>query len=117
MTDEPYLTRLTTRLLDGVERLPPGAWRLFTPQGERGGEYWAPPAGPDATDARPLPEVLDRCQARTDRGVRLNLRSDVPVGIFLSGGVASYLLAETAARQGRLNRAYCLDFSEKRHSE
>ena len=45
------------------------------------------------------------------------LVSDVPVGIFLSGGMDSSLVAESAARQGRLSRAYCLDFSEEGFSE
>jgi asparagine synthase (glutamine-hydrolysing) len=107
----------TRCLLDGVERLRPGTWRLLTPQGERGGEYWSPPQAAEVAAPRPLPELLDECQARLDEAVRLNLRADVPVGIFLSGGMDSSLLAESAARQGRLNRAYCLDFVESSHSE
>jgi asparagine synthase (glutamine-hydrolysing) len=105
-------------LLAGVERLPPGTWRLYGAGGERGGTFWQPPGAADASlEAAPAEEVLAECRARLDRAVRLNLRSDVPVGIFLSGGMDSSLLAESAMRQGRLNRAYCLDFAEATHSE
>ena len=41
----------------------------------------------------------------------------MPVGIFLSGGVDSALVAEAAARHGRLDHAYCLDFAEESYSE
>jgi asparagine synthase (glutamine-hydrolysing) len=41
----------------------------------------------------------------------------VPVGIFLSGGIDSSLIARSAARSGRLSTAYCLTFSEPSYSE
>jgi asparagine synthase (glutamine-hydrolysing) len=104
-------------LLAGVERLPPGTWRVYSARGVRSGRYWELPRQPAPMTGRPLPEVVEECQARLDRAVRLNLRSDVPVGIFLSGGMDSSLVAESAMRQGRLNCAYCLDFAEKSHSE
>lgn len=105
-------------LLAGVERLAPGTWRSYGPGGERDGTFWRPPDAVDgALETAPVEDVLADCRARLDRAVRLNLRSDVPVGIFLSGGMDSSLLAESAVRQGRLNRAYCLDFAEATHSE
>ena len=111
----------TAALLEGVERLPPATWRLCSPQGERSEAYWSPPKeaghdpGPGGTAS--LEASMEEFRTRLDRAVRLNLRSDVPVGIFLSGGIDSSLLAEAAARQGRLQRAYCIDFEEQGHSE
>jgi asparagine synthase (glutamine-hydrolysing) len=102
-------------LLEGVRRLPAASWCRLGPDGERRGRYWEPPTA--TAQAPPLADALDECQRRLDRAVRLNLRSDVPVGIFLSSGIDSALVAESAVRQGRLNRAYCLDFAETTHSE
>jgi asparagine synthase (glutamine-hydrolysing) len=62
-------------------------------------------------------EALEALRTELDRAVRLALESDVPVGIFLSGGMDSSLVAESASRQGRLTRAYCLDFPVPGYSE
>ncbi|MBI3637482.1 MAG: hypothetical protein HY216_14915 [Candidatus Rokubacteria bacterium] len=64
-----------------------------------------------------MPAAQEDLAFRLDHAVRLCLRSDVPVGIFLSGGLDSSLVAESAARQGRLTTAYFLDFEDARFSE
>lgn len=109
----------TSTLLQGVERVAPGTWQRYAADGsvERA-TYWsaarcATPADvPASEDA-----LLDALQERLDEAVRLTLRSDVPVGLFLSGGTDSALVAESAARQGRLSAAFCVDFDEQGFSE
>lgn len=103
-------------LLAGVRRLPPASWRLYGAGRVSTGQYWSPrgtvrdvPAG--------LEPAIEGLRERLDRAVRHALVSDVPVGIFLSGGMDSSLIAESAARQGRLSHAYCLDFSEEGFTE
>src|SRR5262249_38308482 len=98
-------------LMAGVRRLTPGTWRLYSEAGAASGEYWRP--GPEAIHARDLESSLSVLRERIDGAVRLALESDVPVGIFLSGGIDSSLIAESAVRQGGLARAYCLDFPEE----
>jgi asparagine synthase (glutamine-hydrolysing) len=51
------------------------------------------------------------------QSVRLRLRSDVPLGIFLSGGLDSALVASYAAEEGNNIKAYCADFKEPTFSE
>jgi asparagine synthase (glutamine-hydrolysing) len=106
----------TDTLLAGVQRVAPGTWRLYSTRGAQSGTFWAPTARP-LRDAMALEPALSELRAVLDEAVRLALVSDVPVGIFLSGGMDSSLIAESAARQGRLSHAYCLDFGEEGYSE
>jgi asparagine synthase (glutamine-hydrolysing) len=105
-------------LLRSVRRVAPGTWRLY---GETGllttGRYWEPPACDDDQPALTEDEVVARLEPLLDRAVELTLRSDVPVGVFLSGGVDSSLVSRSAVRSGRLSRAYCLAFEEESYSE
>jgi asparagine synthase (glutamine-hydrolysing) len=105
-------------LLKGVRRLPPGSWRRYRPQRVEAGEYWQPFITPNPDiNAQPHGKVLEDLQERIDRSVRIALRSDVPVTLFLSGGIDSSIVAESAVRQGHLKHAYCLDFPEESFSE
>ena len=60
--------------------------------------YWDP-----AADVRPAPDsfaaAVDELDELLNAAVALRLRSDVPLGVFLSGGVDSSLVAAVASRQ------------------
>src|SRR5262245_17342930 len=106
----------TRTMLRAVSRVGPAEWRLYGPRGlMRGARYWAAPVAPRPTRAT-TNQLLDDLQERIDDAVRLTLRSDVPVGLFLSGGVDSSLVAQSAARLGRLEQSFCVDFGGS-HSE
>jgi asparagine synthase (glutamine-hydrolysing) len=105
-------------LLRGVMRLPSGTWRLYTASGYRTDRYWEPRSESTAqTIPSSQPEASARLSDLFDNAVKLTLQSDVPVGVFLSGGIDSSLVAESAVRQGGLSRAFCLDFAEEGFSE
>ncbi len=118
----------TRTMLRGIERLGPAEWRLYGPEGlRRRATYWALPAGGPrhgvGTDGGTAPSgrtdhaLLDDLQGRLDNAAKLTLRSDVPVGLFLSGGVDSSLVAQAAARLGRLDAAFCVDVTTEGFSE
>jgi len=105
-------------MLRSVRRLPPASWRLWTAAGAaQSGTYWQPPDPRAADLAISEPEALDRLEALLDRSAEIALRSDVPVGIFLSGGIDSSLIARSAVRAGRIATAYCLTFAEQTYNE
>jgi asparagine synthase (glutamine-hydrolysing) len=106
-------------LMRGVHRVEPGSWLKFGRQGRHAERYWRPPIMPPMSSGRDvsLPALEAEWQSNFDRAVRLSLVSDVPVGILLSGGIDSSLVAESAMRQGGLSRAYVLDFNEVSYSE
>lgn len=86
-------------LAEGVEKLPPAhaaRYRLDTGEFLRW-RWWSLPGltpGPD-TDVESL---TDEAEALLHDAVRLRLRSDVPVGVLLSGGLDSSLVVASAAR-------------------
>lgn len=89
-----------TAIAPHLAKLPPGCWvRYHLDTGRREGPspYWElPPVGDIhvATEARLLDELEDLLTDAT----RIRLRADVPVGLFLSGGIDSGLVAAIARR-------------------
>jgi asparagine synthase (glutamine-hydrolysing) len=108
----------TTTMLRGVERIGPASWQLWTADGStRAATYWTPPDPHAPGLAISMGEATDRLEGLLDAAAGFALRSDVPVGIFLSGGIDSSLVARSAARAGRLSAAYCLTFGDASYSE
>jgi asparagine synthase (glutamine-hydrolysing) len=103
-------------MLAGTCRLPPGTHRTYSCRGVSGGRYYRPG---DVTISIPATfgETLGELRARVDDATRMALRADVPVALFLSGGLDSSLTAESATRQGKLSHAFCLDVATFSYSE
>jgi asparagine synthase (glutamine-hydrolysing) len=77
----------------GIRKLPPG--HVFTwsrAAGPRRHRYWSLPTGTDESSAG-LAERAADLRDRLEATVRSHLMSDVPLGLFLSGGVDSTGLA------------------------
>jgi asparagine synthase (glutamine-hydrolysing) len=106
-------------LMEGVRRLAPGTMRKYGPQGLVASRtYYRPePVQNARVDAGDLPGVLAELRTRLDDAVRIALRSDVPLALFLSGGIDSSLIAESSVRQGALTAAFCIDVQAASFSE
>jgi asparagine synthase (glutamine-hydrolysing) len=86
-------------IYEGVFALPPGSTLAFTPGGTPDvAPYWAPPMPTPFVGTRS--EALAALDAHLRDAVSLRLRSDVPVGMFLSGGIDSGLVAAYARDLG-----------------
>lgn len=104
-------------LLQGVRHVAPGHRLTVTPGGVARAQYWVIPDCPKKL--RPSPEdAVERLGSVLSRCVRSQLRSDVPVGCQLSGGLDSSLIAVRAAahRDGDLN-AFSIVFEQPSFSE
>ncbi|WP_028800120.1 asparagine synthase (glutamine-hydrolyzing) [Streptomyces sp. 142MFCol3.1] len=94
-----------------AEKLPPGSWVRFRPDGrvERG-RYWnlkdVAAEGRDRARAGELPDLA----AIVEESTRRHLLSDVPVATFLSGGLDSSWLTALAARHRPGISAYTIGF-------
>lgn len=76
-------------LFEGVKRLPPGhtlIWRDGTVRLER---FWSLSFASSAIETRPDTVLVDEYRERLRESVRLRLMADVPLGMFLSGGIDS----------------------------
>ena len=85
----------------GVSRLPPGHLLRWQPGAAPEIAAWyrlSDQVAPDSEDGRDDATVEDEYTALLDDSIRLRLRSDVPVGINLSGGLDSSLLLALVRR-------------------
>jgi asparagine synthase (glutamine-hydrolysing) len=102
-------------LFRDVAALPPGSWQSFTPRdggwttaGPR--TFWRYPAlRPGVEEGEAVTAVRDTL----GRAVRDHLVSDVPVGIFLSGGLDSTVVAGLAARQAQRPCSFTVHFADQ----
>jgi asparagine synthase (glutamine-hydrolysing) len=89
-------------MLQGVSKLPPGH-RIEVRDGRIAAHVaWFYPTAPQASDRRGENERLDEFGPLMERVVEEHLIADVPLGLLLSGGLDSSLVAALAARKGPL---------------
>jgi asparagine synthase (glutamine-hydrolysing) len=89
-----YLSFLTTpapqTLFKGIKKLPGGTWLRVSANGDlREQRYWDVWDHTDPLTGMPEDEIADRLLAELRTSVSLRKISDVPVGVFLSGGIDS----------------------------
>lgn len=92
-----YLSDDTT-LFANIRHLPPGCWLRLAQDGKLEiHRYWDAPKSTPATDI-PEQEWIAECRRRMEETVRMRLMADVPLGVFLSGGVDSSAIAALMKR-------------------
>ncbi len=105
-------------LFEGVRRLPPGhtlRWRNGEVRIER---YWDLSYDPAAIDTRPDAELIAEYGERFRDAVRMRLMADVPLGMFLSGGIDSASI--TAAMSTLVDepiKTFSVAFAEREANE
>jgi asparagine synthase (glutamine-hydrolysing) len=107
-------------LFKGIHHLEPGHTLVFEGGAVLKREYWDVPAG---RAPRELAELSDRDAVRRFRelleeSVRIRLMSDVPLGMFLSGGLDSSAIAALMARMiDRPLQTFSVAFKQRAFSE
>jgi asparagine synthase (glutamine-hydrolysing) len=111
-----------TTLIEGVNALRPGCYLTLERGQLRLEQYW------DLTDrnvgsgdlevsAENRIELEMRIAETLDESVRMQLVSDVPVGVFLSGGIDSSSLVGILSRNGVRASTFSIAFREQEYSE
>ena len=102
-------------MFDGIHKLPPAS--LLIAEGDRTEirSYWSPAAAASRSSALSVENLRDTVL----RAVKRELMSDVPLGIFTSGGLDSSLLVAAAARAipGERIHTYAVRFTEPGYDE
>lgn len=106
-------------ILQGVRKLPPAHALLFDlAHGQcRVWRYWTLPEAPAASTATAGEEaqLIEELETLLADAVRRQLVADVPVGILLSGGVDSSLVAALAVRAAPRVRTFTMRFPGHGH--
>jgi len=110
-------------IIDGIRVLPAGHMLTWKSGALRQTEYW------DLVGNQSSPEIEDdqkeissaELRGKLEEAIRLQLVSDVPVGVFLSGGIDSSALVSILSRGGVKPSTFSVvfqeaDFSEAQHS-
>ena len=103
-------------LIDGVVKLPPGQWLEWRDGRTVQRAYWRVPA------ITPRPISLEDAKAELDflldQAVREHLMSDVPLGVWLSGGVDSSTILHYAAQaSGTRLKTFSISFRGRSFDE
>lgn len=100
----------------GIKKLSPGHFAIFRQGKFEVTKFWAPEfgAGPSMDWRTAQREVSHHLEA----AVRAELMSDVPVGVFLSGGLDSSAVAVIAKRfSEKITHSFSIGFEESTHDE
>lgn len=107
-------------LFEGIKRLPPGHTMCWHDGRIRIDQYWDLPCGDadPATTSVPQRRLVEEFTERFTEAVHIRLMSDVPLGVFLSGGIDS--AAITAVMSGLISepvRSFSVAFQERNANE
>jgi len=108
-------------LVEGVHALPPGHSLTWEAGVLRQTRYWDlvdDTPGPDAPSSpHDAISAVSSLQSALEEAVRMQLVSDVPVGVFLSGGIDSSALVSILSRGGITPSTFSIVFREADFSE
>ncbi len=99
----------------GIHKLPAAHRLLVRGRSVEVSRYWSLPSS--TGEPRDRRAVISDLTASLDEAVGLRLRSDVPVGVFLSGGIDSSSIAASMAEQTERVHSCTVGFGDSRHDE
>jgi asparagine synthase (glutamine-hydrolysing) len=107
-------------LYDGVFQIPPGYYMLVTDKHLQLNQYWDfnYPVKDKTAPTRSDQEYAAEFRDALEESVRIRLRADVPVGVYLSGGLDSCSVLGLAARHHpEPIKAFTLTFEDAAYDE
>jgi asparagine synthase (glutamine-hydrolysing) len=103
-------------ILQGIHKLPPASVLVWDGGQPRVHRYWTPSY--ETKTRGSYEEDRETCLEILKESVRIRLRSDVPLGVFLSGGVdSSTVTALMAEASSTPVKTFSIGFEEQRYNE
>jgi asparagine synthase (glutamine-hydrolysing) len=105
-------------MVRGVAALPAGSILEWDRGRIRRRQYWTLPASRDGAPARDEADEVARLRAALVDSIRAHYVSDVPVGVFLSGGIDSTAVVALSRAAGKQDiRTFSIAFAEQGYDE
>jgi len=106
-------------IFEGIKKLPPAHYLLYDRGGNlKIGRYWRLNFNSGHQTDTNTEELSDRIRAELEESIKLRLISDVPLGVFLSGGVDSSLIVGIMAHLTENPvKTFSVGFEEKEFDE
>jgi len=104
-------------MFTAVRRVPAGTFIRFTARGEETVRYWD--AESFTIEERTAEEAIPELQRLIESAVTKQVMSDVPVGVFISGGMDSSILASLASKAIGVDKVHTFSaqFAEESYDE
>ncbi|MGA7398470.1 MAG: asparagine synthase (glutamine-hydrolyzing) [Candidatus Sulfotelmatobacter sp.] len=102
-------------LVEGIEKLPPGKWLEWQDGEVSSDSYWTLPFG--VIRNQTLESAREELDALLRQSVREHLVSDVPLGMWLSGGIDSSTILHYAAESGAPLKTFSISFQGRSFDE
>jgi asparagine synthase (glutamine-hydrolysing) len=106
-------------IVRGIKKLEPGhtlTWSLADST-HKLRRYWSPQLNLDGANSRGIDEECEKLRSVLRESVRKELISDVPLGVFLSGGIDSSAVAAMMTQLGGEVKSFSVGFAEQSFDE
>jgi asparagine synthase (glutamine-hydrolysing) len=106
-----YVPGSSGSILEGIRQLPPGHLLIWERDSGRIEErpYWSPPAAVTRLGESPR-ELAAEAGRLLRRSIKGRLMADVPLGVFLSGGLDSTVITALAAEQSKPLKTFTVGY-------
>jgi asparagine synthase (glutamine-hydrolysing) len=106
-------------IYQSVEKLPAGCWALFTEKKFEIHTYWSPESNIGADSLKNETEAIKELDNLLRSAVEMQMIADVPLGVFLSGGIDSSTVAAFASQftSGQKLKTFSIGFEEEKFNE
>jgi len=104
-------------IFHGMRKLRPGHYMVVSPHGVQEEQYWDIPKPPAFASPPSMDSLGEELLALLRASVKAQLISNVPVGVLMSGGIDSTLVATLAAEAQPGLKAFTMAFDEPTFDE